>query len=134
MTETSTHSSIITITTTDHLHPTPSSALPLATEKFSVRAHIDQKSGNSEVSIVNVSLTGSDIRVFYAASDNTTSLRIHLDARSILSVSLLVSLAIFLVILASLLLICYSDRCRNVLYRRVRIALRERHSPPPSIF
>lgn len=133
--ETSTETSfIITSSIFDRMQTAnPSSATSLATEKFSVHATIDRKS-NTEGASVNVSLTSNTVRIFYAASDNTTSLRVHLDARSILGVSLVVSLVILLLILAFIVLICYSDRMRTALYRRLRIALRERHSPPPSIY
>lgn len=119
--------------TTDKTDSTPVSVTPKETHDVQVR--FEQFSSGRNVNLtLNVSLSGGNVRILHAASDNTTSLRMHLDARSVFVVSVLVLLAIVCIGTITCVLICYSDRIRRFLVRRARIYLRERYSPPPSEF
>lgn len=117
--------------------PNATDSMPMTTqtsEKFKVQVSFDRAYGNRNMNMsLNASLTGGNVRILYAASDNTTSLRMHLDARSIFIVSSLVLLAIVLIFALSCILICYSDRLRLYFGRILRRYLHERYSPPPSI-
>lgn len=119
--------------TTDKTDSTPVSVTPKETHDVQVRFDRFGSGRNMNLTL-NVSFPSGNVRILHAASDNTTSLRMHLDARSVFVVSILVLLAIVCIAAISCFLICYSDRLRRCITRRARIYLRERYSPPPSEF
>lgn len=113
---------------------TDSTPVFVTSEKYNVQVSFDQ-SMNGKVNLsLSVSLTSGKVGILYAASDNSTSLRMHLDARSVFIVSVLVLLGVFVIAMTICLLICKSDRLRAYVIRQLRRYLHERYSPPPSLY
>lgn len=112
---------------------TDSTPVSVTSEKYHVQVSFDQSFVNRIMNMsLNVSLSSGNVGIIYAASDNSTSLRMHLDARSIFIVSILVLLGILGLTIMLCFLICKSDRLRNYIIRRTRRYLNDRYSPPPS--